>query len=880
MQNDKLFRHQGRRLYALTPLATLCLLACSTAYADGLYFSPDMLSGGESSVADLSLLSQAGAQLPGVYDVDIYLNNDRVSSKKVRFVSASHGNTDTTSAGTAPQDETATAHDRTGLVPCLTVNDLLELGVNTALYPALSSLPGEAPVSLGNNIPQAYTAFNFPKMRLDISIPQAALKHRPRGWISPERWDDGINALMVGYRFNGNESHGRYGDNRNNYLNLNSQLNIGAWRLRDNRSLSTYSNEYNSSRHWEHLSTYAERAIVPWKSRLTLGDGHTDSDVFDAVDFRGMKLASDESMYPDTMHGYAPVIRGMAGSNARVTIRQNGNLMYQTYVPAGAFVINDLYAVSAGGDLDVTVAEADGTSHTFTVPYSSVPVMQREGNVRYSVAGGRFRSSSNQYDDPSFVTSNLLWGLPGNVTTYGGLQYADHYRAMALGLGLNMGEWGAISADATHAYSQLADDSRHQGQSYRFLYARSLNELGTTLQLTGYRYSTRGFHTLSETAMKGMEGWLTDSVEVDAEGRPIKRDYTDYYNLYNTRRARLQANVSQRLGSLGSVYLTASKQTYWNRGGSSDSMTAGFSSTLGPVSYNLSYSYNRDTDRGADETAYLGISVPLSALLPQSSALSASWLNYSSSRNGNGDITHQAGMSGNLLKEHNLNWNVSQGYTQQEGYSGNASLDYRGGYGSALLGYSYSDSSYRQVSYGLDGGIYLHRDGLTLGQTPGETNILIAAPGAADVPVENGTGIHTDWRGYAVVSLGAPYRENRVSLDVNGLDSHTELEGTMKRVVPTRGALVRAEFKAHKGERVLMTLTHDGKPLPFGAMVATDNDTGIVSDDGQVYLTGLRQKGHVTARWGEGAGQHCDLNYSLPKQEANVPLLRDTEVCN
>ncbi|WP_163464314.1 fimbria/pilus outer membrane usher protein, partial [Escherichia coli] len=84
----------------------------------------------------------------------------------------------------------------------------------------------------------------------------------------------------------------------------------------------------------------------------------------------------------------------------------------------------------------------------------------------------------------------LAWGLPGGITAYGGLQGAGDYRAAVLGAGVNMGLWGAFSADVTHADSMLADRSRHSGQSLRFLYSRGFVSTGTTFQLAGYRYST------------------------------------------------------------------------------------------------------------------------------------------------------------------------------------------------------------------------------------------------------------------------------------------------------------------------------------------------------------------------------------------------------
>ena len=75
--------------------------------------------------------------------------------------------------------------------------------------------------------------------------------------------------------------------------------------------------------------------------------------------------------------GFAPVIHGIARGTAQVSIKQNGYEIYHSTVPPGPFTISDLYAAGNGGDLQVTVKETDGSSQNFTVPYSSVPVLQR-----------------------------------------------------------------------------------------------------------------------------------------------------------------------------------------------------------------------------------------------------------------------------------------------------------------------------------------------------------------------------------------------------------------------------------------------------------------------------------------------------------------------
>ncbi|MFT4269928.1 MAG: fimbria/pilus outer membrane usher protein, partial [Pantoea sp.] len=660
---------------------------------------------------------------------------------------------------------------------------------------------------------------------------------------------------------------------------LNSGLNIGPWRLRDNSVYTRYASRTTSHSRWEHVKTYAERSLIPWKSELTAGDAATSGDVFDSVGFRGIQLASDDSMYPDSARGYAPVIRGIAQSNAQVSIAQNGYTVYQTYVSAGPFEIRDLYSMASAGDLTVRIKESDGRIREFTVPYSAVPVLQRAGHYRYAVTAGQFRSGSSTERKPGFVEGTLIKGFDHDITVYGGTQLGQRYRALSLGAGLNMGDWGAISADITQANSQLADDSHHQGQSLRFLYAHAFNATGTTFQLTGYRYSTKGFYTLEESARRRMSGWADD--EFDEYGRPVKHDNSAFYNLHNNRRERVVANISQSVPGFGSVYLSGTRQTYWNTGQISTVWQTGLSSSAFGATYNLSYSYSHEPGFSRpDRVLAFMVSVPLDRVFGTHHQLYAT---ASMNRDNNGNTAVQAGLSGTALEGNNLNWSVSQGRSETEngdsGASGNAQLSYLGGYGDAGLGYSYSRHE-RELNYALSGGAVITRDGLTLSQPLGDTNVLIAAPGAANVRVENETGVHTDFRGYTVVPYASIYRENRISLDTGSLDDHTDMDDNVDTVVPTRGALVKARFNTHTGFRAIVTLTRQGKPLPFGTLVTHDGDTGIIGDDGQVYLSGLAMKGRLDVKWGGSAGESCSAPWAIPQSQMKAPLVVMTLPCN
>lgn len=87
---------------------------------------------------------------------------------------------------------------------------------------------------------------------------------------------------------------------------------------------------------------------------------------------------------------------------------------------------------------------------------------------------------------------------------------------------------------------------------------------------------------------------------------------------------------------------------------------------------------------------------------------------------------------------------------------------------------------------------------------------------AADVNIANNTGVKTDWRGYAVVPYVTAYRRNQIALDTSTLPDNVDMTLTSTSVIPTRGAVVRADFDPNVGQRVLMTLTRvNGEPVPF-----------------------------------------------------------------
>lgn len=822
------------------------------------YFNPAFLSGDASQVADLSRFSKGEGQPAGIYRVEVYINEDYIGTQDVRFDALEKGRK---------------GADDTGLVPCLSRAWLEKQDVNIQASPALLKLTGEQCADLPASFDKAQVRFLFGRQRLDISIPQAAFRNNVRGYIPPERWDNGISAGLLNYSFSGSNSKNTESDASYSsyFLNLNSGLNIGPWRLRNYSTWNYSENGRYRNNTLRNVSTYAQRSIIPIRSALTIGDTFTEGDVFDGIGFRGVQLASDDSMLPDSLRGFAPTVRGVANGPAQVTIRQNGYEIYQAYVPAGAFEITDLYSTSTSGDLQVSVRENNGTTSQFTVPYSAVPVLQREGRVKYALTAGQLRTGSDLQESPDFWQGTLVWGMPAGVTLYGGSQLSDNYQSFAFGAGKNLGSWGAVSADVTHARSLLPDDSKKEGQSLRFLYAKSLNDYGTSFQLLGYRYSTQGFYTLSETAWRQMEGYRLKTQDGPVNMKP---ELLDYHNLNYSKKGRVQLNISQQISDMGTVYVTASHQTYWRTGDTDQLWQAGYSGNWEDISYNLDWSWNKSPGlRDADRRVALNVSVPLSRWLTGTgkarditNSTNTAYATYSVTHDADNRVAQQAGVSGTLLDDSNLSYIVQQGHTTKGGgATGMAGLSYQGRYANSNIGYSYG-KHYQQVNYGLSGGMVAHADGVTLSQPLGDTNVLISAPGADSVRVQNATGVSTDWRGYAVVPYATSYRANRIALDTTTLQDNAELDSAVTNVVPTKGALVRARFDARIGVRAKITLTQrNGRPVPFGASVIDEagGSSGIVGDAGQVFMSGLKRGGRLNVVWGDAASQQCVVSYQL-----------------
>ncbi len=836
--------------FKLSSLTVLILFSVNI-HADD-YFDPSLLSIGsdaDTEDIDLSQFAKPGSISEGQYLMSVSINNDQSSTLNIKFTKNKIGE----------------------VVPVFTIAQLAAFGINIDSVPKFKGLATNSEIiNLADYIPDSSVYVSMPKLKINLSIPQINIRNVIRGYVDPALLSDGINAFKLNYQLSGGKNwqndamSSAKTTNNSLFANLRGGLNLGAWRLLSQYTYSYYSSkeknradtqEINNDRTTtdSHFSnTYLMRDIRALSAQFMIGEGNTGGDIFDGFPFKGINLSSNDDMLASSQRGFAPVINGIAQSNARVTIRQNGNIIYQSYVAPGAFSINDIYASGNAGDLEVTITEENGVVRTFTQAYSSLPVMLRPGRTKFETTVGQYDGNITlEKQKTKFFLGTYSIGLMQNITLYGGVLIAEKYIAASMGSGFSLGGLGALSADVTHSSSKIDNLDELNGQSFRLRYSKSLLSTGTSFDLTALRYSTKNYYSFSDFNNSGYQ--LKEGIS----------PWLDY-----RQRSSFQTSISQSLGDWGSLYLNASIHDYWNNSKKMKSLSAGYNTYFKGVNYNINYSIDRISEINnswpENRMISVNIRVPFS-LFSNNPTLQNMSSNYQITHDNTGRVDHQLGLTGSAI-DNRFSYGLYQSMGNKNKISNSAlSASYQGSKGNISTNYSYSNQS-KNLNLTASGGLLVHGDGINFGTTQGETVGLIYAPGALGTETSGGQN-RVSSNGYAIFPNLNQYNSNMIGLNVNTLPDDITLANTNVVVYPTTGAVVRADFKTRFGYQVLFNIKNAKGKIPFGA-IATLIDkenidiTGIVNDEGQLYMSGMPDSGTLTIKWGTGKNQQCSTLFS------------------
>lgn len=808
-------------------IATACFPVAQAAETSFVEFNTSFINPDSQNRIDITRY-QKGVPVPGNYTVDVIINSVAMGQYSLQVSDGS---------GDYPD----------GAV-CLSKKTFINLELNTEkLSPEslnlLNSAQDDECLPIDKILPEATFELDTGEQTLALSLADIYLIKRPRGYVNPALWDRGITAGILNYNASFYRTVSRNNESDAAYVGINSGFNILGWHFRHNGNLSW---QEDFGRHYQSLDTYVQRHIPELSSRLTLGDAHTTGEQFDTLAFRGIQLANAEQMLPNSQRGYAPLITGIARTNARVKVMQQNRLLYETTVAPGAFEINDLYPTGYGGELEVIIEEADGSVQRQSVPFASTSNLLRPGITHYSATLGSLRKGWVE-GEPLLAEFTWRRGLSNRFTAYTGIQGNEDYKAAQLGLAVGT-PVGAFSFDVTHARSELPkNDSRFgrtmSGESYQLKYSHLIQQTGSNISVAAYRFSTEGYMDFM-TAMQLREALDHNDSQIE---------------LYRPK-SRLGVTANQRLPEgWGNFYASVYQQDYWNHQGSDRQYQFGYNNHIGRVNYSLSASRNRNGE-GDYETRYmLSMSIPFSGSGPFSQ------MSVNLNRDNDGRMREQVGLSGTGLESNALSYTVSAAHANRGGSSSGAFNSSLRTPLTTLQASAGAGKNYHNYSLGMNGTAVLHSGGVTLSPYTADTVALVEAKGAKGAAVSSYPGISIDRFGYAVVPYLNAWQMNEVSLDPKGLPDDIELNLTSQKVAPYSGAVVKLNYGTTMGTPVLIVLDNSTH-VPFGADVfdSEQNAVGVVGQGRRIFARLAHQSGQLNVRWGNAPHQQCLLNYQLP----------------
>ncbi|ECC1624845.1 outer membrane usher protein [Salmonella enterica subsp. salamae] len=839
------------------PKKTLLAVCCALLYsqpgltADVVEYDSSFLMGDGAASIDVSRYSDGNPTPVGTYTVKVFVNEKPVASQTIPFIDVGKKSAEA----------------------CLTPKNLAQLHIKQP------EIVGEKAVlkrgdeesddclNLPALIDQSSVEFDMGDQRLDITVPQAWVNKGYEGYVEPSLWESGIPAALLSYNINGYHNTNNGVDNDSMYAAFNTGVNLGAWRFRTN---GNYNWDKDNGSNFDFQNRYVQRDLPALRSQLIMGESYTTGETFDSVSIRGVRLYSDSRMLPSQLANYAPVIRGVANTNAKVTVTQSGYKIYEATVPPGPFEINDLSPSGYGSDLIVTIEEADGSKRTFSQPFSSVMQMQKPGVGRWDFSAGEV-NDDDIHDKPYLAQGTYYYGLNNYLTAYSGIQGTNnHYLAGLIGVGLNT-PFGALALDVTHSRTEIPDDKTYQGQSYRLTWNKLIEPTNTSFNVAAYRYSTQDYLGLN------------DALQLIDDAKYNDDDQRDTMDNYARMKNQITLSISQPLQDgetdYGSFYLSGSWTDYWATGDSRSDYTLGYGKgfSWGSMSINLQRTWDEDGEK--DDSLYINLSIPLANLLGGEDRRSGfTSLSTQMRTDFNGGHNLSMNSSGNN-EDNTLNYSVNTGYTMQKedknisdvgGY-----VSYQSPWGDISASASANNDSNRQYSLSTDGGFILHSGGLTFTNdnfSNSDALVLVKAPGAKGARI-NGGGSTIDRWGYGASNALSAYRENQVSLDIDTLENDVELKSTSTMLVPRDGAVVFASFETDQGRSAIITMTrNDGKTIPFGAEVFEGNTPiGNMGQGGQAFVRGINDRGELTVRWFENnQPTRCSATYQLPTDQQTV----------
>ncbi|HIE7866290.1 TPA: F4 (K88) fimbrial usher FaeD, partial [Salmonella enterica] len=661
--------------------------------------------------------------------------------------------------------------------------------------------------------PSAKVDFDVSTQSLALSIPQQGLVKMPEN----VEWDYGTDAFRVNY--NANANTGRH--NTSAFGSADLKANVGRWVVSSSATASTGDSGDNEAT----INMFtATRAIRSLSADLAVGKTSTGDNLLGSTGTYGVSLSRNNSMKPGNL-GYTPVFSGIADGPSRVTLTQNGRMLYSEMVPAGPFSVTDV-PLYTSGDVTMTVTGDDGREQKQVFPLSVMSGQLSPGEHEFSVAAGMPDDDSDL--EGGVFAASYGYGLDGLTLRAGGVFNRDWQGASA-GTVLGLGYLGAVSADGAYATAKYRDGSR-SGNKVQLAWNKQLALTDTGLRVSWSRQSAE-YEDMS--SFNPAETWLQQN-----QGRRTKDEWN--------------AGISQPVGGLFSLSVSGWQRSYYpasttgsyryaGDNGRDTGITGSLSTQIKGVSLNLGWSGSRNTQGENNWSASASVSVPFTLFDRKYSS------STSVSTGKDGGTGFSTGVSGSLNDR--FSYGFGGGRDSGGGGTGYLNASYSGdrAYLSGTMNHSTGSGTSGSVSAsGSVLAVPAARD-VMFSRNSSDTVAVVNVKDTPGVKVTSGDG-QTNGDGNLVVSLNS-YDWNTVTIDAGTLPLNTELATTSMKVVPTDRAVVWMPFDALRVHRYLLQVKQrNGEFVPGGTWARDSKNTplGFVANNGVLMINAVDRPGDIT----------------------------------
>ncbi len=739
---------------------TICILFFSSIVSANDEFDLSFINGRDGIKENIA--TQLSSKYPpGEYITDVLLNNQQVSKSILKITNEDKDNLCLSSSWLKKSNvfinETFFKNDYDSIRKCYLIDN--------------------------NN--DSSIEFDFSSQKLYFKIPQAGIikkkKKRPK-------WNFGTSAVRANYNINGNFD--RYGYNY--YAQSSVIFNLADWVI-DSSAYITPS-DYNV----ELLS--ASHAFENIHSDLSLGNIYGGNELVGGSSMYGLSLSSNENMY-DNRSSYKPVFTGIAKTYSRVTLSQNGIILYSEMMPSGPFKIDNV-PITSSGDVILTITGNNGNIDRFTYPYSVSPNMISPGDFKYKSTIG-FQNNGESKD----IFGSILFGYGFSGFSINSAAIVSPYY-LGFGNSIETGIFGGVlSFSFLYGDASYTNTEKKGGQISTNYNVNLFDDFD--FRLSNTKFLSENFVSFSD---------FNHSDNITDNQSSLDEEYT--VGLYGNLTHGINFNLS---GWDRKYYRNNEKQKGFTFGLSAQYKKIALSSAISFSQTKYDHSYDLS----------LNLSIPFD--LYGRSVSSISTINTNNLGITQYSSNLSSSLTDNIAISVGSNWSGSG-----EDMTNSFDASYSGDKINSSVNVSKSDDYSGALSIS-GGGVYLPKiNDFVLAKSLSDT-IAIAH-------VEDLSGVKfiqsnesTDSSGLAVLALNS-YQYNSITLDTGTLPLENELLSSTLKVFPTDRSVSYIPFNTIKVNRYLLRIKDKkGGDIQNGSW-AEDKDgkpLGFITNNGVLYFSSI-----------------------------------------